>query len=148
MNRPVFLALAALWAGCAAPRPRPAAQIPPAAAGANFELSSYEVVGTPEEDTLEYVQVFLDGRLQGRTEVAAKSRPKLWLGRISEGNHPMRFEVWDSTGGASGVRRPEDLQPRERFIRVEPGFKTSAVLRFSEQGRRSLLSITYEPRPR
>ena len=151
MRRLAPLALAALWAGCAAPKPKPApaastvpaaAQTPPAAASPNFELSSYGVVGTPEEDTLEYVQVFVDGALQGRTETAARSRPKLWLGRVSEGNHPMRFEVWDSSDGASGMRRPDDLQPGERFFRVEPGKKTRVTLKFTDGGRQSLFYVT------
>ncbi|MCX5797463.1 MAG: hypothetical protein NTY77_18380 [Elusimicrobia bacterium] len=152
MKRLVSLALAALWAGCAAPKPaakgpEPAAvQTPPAAASANFELKAYEVVGTPEEDTLEYVQIYVGGALQGRTETAAKSRPKLWLGRIAEGNHPMRFEVWDSSDGVSGLRRPDGLQPAERFFRVEPGKKTTVTLKFTDQGRQSLFYVTREPK--
>ena len=151
MRRLATLALAALGLGCAAPKPKPAvaastapavAQTPPAAASANFELSSYEVVGTPEEDTLEYVQVFVDGQLQGRTEIAAKSRPKLWRGRLQEGNHPMRFEVWDSSDGVSGLRRPDDLQPTERFFRIEPGHKTSVTLKLTDGGRQPLFYVT------
>ena len=159
MKRLVLPALAALWAGCAAPKPRPAAkppapaastvpavaQIPAAAASPNFELNSYEVVDTSEEDTLEYVQVFMDGQVQGRTEIAAKSRPKFWRAQIPEGNHPMRFEVWDSTDGVSGVRRPDDLQPVERFFRVEPGKKTSVTLKLTDRGRQPLFSVTREP---
>jgi hypothetical protein len=155
MKRLIPLALAAFWAGCAAPKPEPArplapvaattaavAQIPPAPGSPNFELRFFEVVATPEEDALEYAQVFMDGRLQGRTEIAAKSRPKLWRSQIPEGNHPMRFEVWDSTDGVSGVRRPEDMQPGERFFRVEPGKKTSVTLKFTDRGRQSLFYVT------
>jgi hypothetical protein len=154
MKRLAFLALAALWAGCVAPKPAvkpPAAssvpavaQIPPAVASPNFELNAYEVVGTPEEDTLEYVQVFMDGQVQGRTEIAAKSRPKLWRAQIPEGNHPMRFEVWDSSDGVSGVRRGDDLQPAERFFRVEAGKKTGVTLKFTDGGRQSLFYVTRE----
>ncbi len=141
MKRLIPLVLAALWAGCAAPKPKPAA-----VAASNFEFNSYEVVGTPEEDTLEYVQVFVDGQPQGRTETAAKSRTKLWLGQIAEGNHPMRFEVWDSSDGVSGARRPDELQPGERFFRIEPGQKTRVTLKFTDAGRQSLLYVTREPK--
>lgn len=158
MKRLAPLALAALWAGCAAPKPRPTAappvaptapavaQTPPAAAAPNFELESYEVVGTPEEDTLEYVQVFVDGQLRGRTETAVRSRPKLWLGQIAEGNHPMRFEVWDSSDGVAGVRRLDELQPGERFFRVEAGKKTRVTLKLTDGGRQSLFYVTRDPR--
>jgi len=123
-----------------------ATQVPPAAAVPDFELTTYEVVATSEEDTLEYVQVFVDGRLQGRTETAAKSRSKFWRGDLPEGNWLMRFEVWDSTDGVSGVRRPDELQPRERFFRVEPGKKTFVTLKLTDQGRQSALSIAREPK--
>jgi len=142
------LALAAAFSvwSCAAPKPRPGVgPSPSAVAPSNFELSAYEVVVTPEDDTLEYVAVFVDGQLKGRTEVAAKSRPKLWRGMLPEGNHPMRFEVWDSTDGVSGVQRPDDLQPRERFIRIVPGQKTGVVLKLYDRGRRHLFSFTREP---
>ncbi len=158
MKRLIPLTLAALLAGCVAPKPKTArplahmastvpavAQIPPAPAAPNFELNSYEVVGTPEEDTLVYVQVFVDGRLQGRTEIAAKSRPKIWSWRILEGNHPMRFEVWDSTDGVSGVRRPDDVQPGERFFRVELGKKTSVTLKFTNRGQQAFFYADRDP---
>ena len=158
MRRAACLALAAALAGCASgkikPGPRPpsastvpaAVQVPPAAPAFNFELQAYEVVGTTEEDTLEYVEVYLGGQLQGRTETAAKSRPKLWRGVLPEGNQPMRFEVWDSTDGVSGIRRPDELQPRERFFRVEAGKKTGVTLKITDEGRQPLFYVTREPR--
>ena len=158
MRRAVGLLLAAALAGCASgkiklgPRPPAAstvpatAQVPPATPAFNFELQAYEVVGAPEEDTLEYVEVYLGGQLQGRTETAAKSRPKLWRGVLPEGNQPMRFEVWDSSDGVSGVRREDVLQPRERFFRVEPGKKTGVTLKITDEGRQPLFYVTREPK--
>lgn len=147
MKRAGLLAVAAALAACAAPRPGPGPQ--PAesrAEPANFELSAYEVVETPEADTLEFVQVFVGGELKGRTQAAAKSMPKLWRGNLPDGNHPMRFEVWDSSDGVSGLRRPDELQPRERFVRIEPGQKTSVALKFYDQGRQYLFYLTREPK--
>ena len=152
MRRAGPLLLAAALAACAAPPPQApagpapaAAQTPPAAGPVNFELSAYEVVESAEADTLEYVQVYRAGQLLGRTETAAKSRPKLWRGELPEGNWPMRFEVWDSSDGVSGLRRPDEAQPRERFMRVEPGQRLGVVLKLFDQGRQYLYAITREP---
>ena len=110
----------------------------------NFEFKAYEVVETVSEDTREFVVVFIGGQEKGRTGIEAKSKFKDWRAELPVGNYPMRFEVWDSTDGVLGVRRPDDLQPRERFVRIEPGQKTSAVLKFYDKGRQNFLYITRE----
>ena len=116
----------------------------PAGPAANFEFSAYEVVETPAEDAREFVAVLVDGQEKGRTPVAPKSQLKSWRAELPAGNYPMRFEVWDSTDGISGARRPDELQPRERFIRIEPGQKTVVVLKFYDKGRQNYLYITRE----
>jgi len=155
MNKPLpGLLAAALFFACAAPRPEPAAPPAPVAdeqpqpSPANFALEAYEVVESPEDDTPGFFAVYLgtETEPQGRTEIAPKSRRKRWLGALPEGNHLMRFEVYDSTDGVSGLRRPGEAQPRERFIRVEPGKNTSVVLKLYDRGRQSLFSVTREPR--
>ena len=116
----------------------------PSGPPANFEFGAYEVVETASEDIREFVVVFIGGQEKGRTEMAPKSKLKSWQAELSAGNYPMRFEVWDSTDGVSGARRPDDLQPRERFIRIEPGKKTSVVLKFYDKSRQNFLYITRE----
>lgn len=157
------LMLAVLLCACAAPplevpRDAVAESQPPAAPAAevalstettvaappapNFELAAYQVVEDPEDDTLEYFEVFLGTQAVGRTDIAPKSRRKLWLGALPEGNHLMRFEVFDSTDGVCGVSRSPERQPRERFIRVAPGQMTRLVLKAYDQGRRFLFNVS------
>jgi hypothetical protein len=58
----------------------------------------------------------------------------------------MLFEVWDSSDGVSGVRRPDGQQPPQRRVRVEAGYKTSVVLKLTDSGRQAFFYITREPR--
>lgn len=111
---------------------------------ANFELTLREVVAAPEEDTMVYAEVFIDAQPAGKIGPGRRSEEKRWEARLEEGNRLMRFEIWDSTQTAS--RWPEELQPRERFIRVEPGLKTKADLKFYDRGRQHDLQILREPR--
>jgi hypothetical protein len=126
--------------GCAGAPSRAPARVP----DANFELILREVVGTPEEDSPVYAEVFVDGKPAGRTEPGLRSQEKRWEARLEEGNRLMRFEIRSSSETAG--RWPEDLQPRERFIRVEPGLKTKADLKFYDRGRQYDLQVLREPR--
>ena len=138
MKKIVLLAGVLMFSAC---RHRP---LKPEGPTANFEFSAYEIVETPSEDIQEYVTVFINGQEKGSTEIDLKSRLKFWRTELSPGNYPMHFEVWDSTNGITGVRRADDFQPRERFVRVEPGQKTSVVLKFYDKGRQNFLYITRE----
>lgn len=136
----VLLAGAAFLTACARPRPG----VPAPAPSANFELVLREVVATAEEDTPVYAEVFVDGRPAGRTQEGPRSREKLWRAELEEGNRLLRFEVWDSTEPAR--RWPDEMQPRERFIRVEPGMTTKVDLKFYDRGRQYDLVVGRRPR--
>ena len=123
-----------------------AAPLPAPPANPNFVLKLREVVDSLAEDTTSYALAFIDGAGAGRTPAAPRSEEKAWSAELPEGNHLMRFEVWDSTDGVSGIVRPGSLQPRERFIRVLPGQKTEVRLRFFDRKRRHDFEITREPR--
>lgn len=148
MRTAAAAALAAvLFLACAAPRPAPQAQQPlPPAGPANFELEAYEIPESVEADTPEFFAVYVDSEYRGRTDIAPKSQRKRWLAELPEGNHLMRFEVCDSTDGVSGVPRPADAQPRERFVRVAPGERTRVVLKGTERGRQFVFEVAREPR--
>lgn len=123
-----------------------AVPLPPPPADPNFQVRVREVVDTSADDTTSYALAFIDGVEAGRTPAGPRSEEKSWSAVLPEGNHLMRFEVWDSTDGVSGVARPQALQPRERFIRVLPGQMTEVRLRFFDRKRRHDFEITRRPR--
>lgn len=138
------LLAALLLAGCTAP-PRqtgPAAPEPPPPppAASNFMLTMYEVVGSPEEDTPAWAEVFVDGQPSGRTPEGPRSQPKSWGAVLPEGNRLLKFVVQDSTGAWSAER-----QPRERFFRVEPGQRTVVTLKYFDRGRQHELLVDRQP---
>jgi hypothetical protein len=121
------------------------ARLPPGGE-ANFELVVDEGGVGPAEDYPVYAEVFVDKRPAGRTGAGRRSAPKRWKGNLPEGNHLMRFEIHDERAdGASRWR--DDLQPRERFIRVDRGSRTKVLLHFLDRGRRYEISIERVPDP-
>lgn len=129
-----------LLAGCMSRRPLYVS----GPAQANFELIVREVVATPEEDEPVYAEVFVDGLPAGRAGPGPRSKEKIWRSNLEEGNRLLRFELWHSS--AVPAAWPADYQPRERFIRVEPGFKTKVDLKFYDRSRQYDLDISREPR--
>jgi hypothetical protein len=144
-----LLFLAAGLASCAQQqvvRP-PSAAAPKAVADANFELTAVEVVENAAEDGVGFVKVFVDGELSGQTQAGPRSSERRWQGRLPAGNRLLRFESWFA--GPAGEPEPlaEEFQPRERFVRVEEGFRTKVQLKFSDGGRKSSLQASREPLP-
>lgn len=115
---------------------------PPPPPASNFVLTLYEVVANPEEDAPVFAEVFVDGQPAGRTPEAARSQPKSWGAVLPEGNRLLKFVVQDSTSAWNA-----DYQPRERFYRVEPGMRTSVVLKYYDRGRKHSLSVDKQPLP-
>jgi N-acetylneuraminic acid mutarotase len=126
------------------PPPLDAAQSPDAPKHPDLEILTYEVTGANTEESYCYAKIYADGKLLGQTETAQRSRPKRWLGTLPAGNHPLRIELWDRLSTEESARRPEDQQPRERFVRVEPGTNTKVELKLSDSGRRYSYIVTRE----
>jgi hypothetical protein len=106
-----------------------------------------EAVGTPETDAMAYARVFLDGQEAGQTPVARRSDPKTWSARVAPGNHPLRVEYWTLPGAGDWEKLPDYRQPRERFVRVEPGTITRVKLRFAQGAKSYGLQVSREAAP-
>jgi len=117
---------------------------PPIAADADFLLIVSEAVGGPDEDLGSYTKVFVDGKLLGQTQMAPKSVDKKWGMYLQPGNHLFRFEKWDETKVGPWTALDEQWQQAERFIRIEPGTRAVARLKFYDGGRGHALAITRE----
>lgn len=123
----------------------PAVAAPRAAADANFELSAVEVVGTPEEDTVGLVKVYVDGELAGQTQAGPRSSERRWHGKLAPGNRLLRLEQWSVGSSGEPELMADEFQPRERFVRVEEGGRTKVVLKFSDGGRKNALQVSRDP---
>ncbi|MBI5882586.1 MAG: hypothetical protein HZB91_05730 [Elusimicrobia bacterium] len=147
-NLPLLAALA-LLASCAQQqvvRP-PAAAAPKAVVDANFELTASEVVESAEADTVGFVKVFVDNELAGQTQAGPRSSERRWQGKLAPGNRLLRFEAWNMSPAGEPEAAAEEFQPRERFVRVEEGFRTKVLLKFSDGGRKNSLQASREPLP-
>lgn len=136
---PVLLLLGGCARVAVVKPPEPPPPPPPAS---NFVLTVYEVVANPEEDSSVFAEVLVDGQSAGRTPEGPRSQPKTWAALLPEGNRLLKFIVRDSTGPWSEAR-----QPRERFFRVEPGMRTSVVLKYYDRGRKHDLAVDRQPKP-
>ncbi len=110
----------------------------------NFVLTVYEVVETPEEDVLSYTRVYIDGQFAGETTAGPKSSEKTWETRLDAGNHLVSFERWAVGAGGALEKLPEEMQARERFVRVETGKRTKVLIKFFDRGRRHVPRVTRE----
>lgn len=139
MRRGILLCLI-LAAGCHATKPALPTPAPPSPA-ANFEVLVHEAVERPDEEGTSYAKVFIDGAFVGQTTEGPKSVEKFWRGPLAAGNRLLRLEYWVLPGLGEWERLPEDRQPRERFVRVEEGPKTSVRVRFFDKARRNSLQV-------
>lgn len=138
MRRRLAAVFLIFTAACAAPKGGP--KIPD-----NFEVMTYEVVDNPEGEGVSHLKIFVDGAEAGQTAAGPKSSEKIWQGRLAPGNRLIRLEYWVLPGFGDWERLGADFQPRERFMRVEEGFKTKVAVKFSEKGRKNQIQLTREP---
>lgn len=150
------LLLAAVLAGCAAPRsagtgagPVPPPPVP-AAGGvspseANFQLLVDEVVLDPSQAGASYTVVWVDGKEAGRTDSGPRGPQKRLLLKLKPGNRLLHLEHFTQPPGGDFAPFPADRQPRERFARVEDGFVTRAYLRWGPAGPAELI-VQREPK--
>lgn len=160
MRRLVLPLAVALLAGCAhggvqrqvtplvGPPPQP---IPPAEAKPvytnNFVLTVSEAVADSSQDLPSQTRVYVDGKLAGQTDVSPKSHDKSWGAALPDGNHLFRFEQWVLPAIGEWAPLADQWQPRQRFIRIEPGQRTLVTLKFSANERRYGLQIARDPLP-
>ncbi|MBI5624447.1 MAG: hypothetical protein HY924_11770 [Elusimicrobia bacterium] len=123
----------------------PAPEPPKAVAEVNFELTAVEVVESAEEDAVGLVKVFVDNELAGQTQAGPRSSERRWLGALAPGNRLLRLEQWAAGPTGDPQLLPEELQPRERFVRVEEGFRTRVLVRFTDGGRKSTIQVSRDP---
>lgn len=142
-----LLGLFLLLSACARPRPS-VPQPPPLSPGApqeaNFVVKIDEIVEKAEEEGSSYANVFVDGAQAGQTSMGPKSREKRWEGALPVGNRLVRIEYWVLPGLADWARLPDQYQPRERFVRVEPGKRTIMAVRFHDKARRHSVNVSRE----
>ena len=152
MRRLPLVMAAACLAGCAGGQSGAGPRAPAVApfvlpSNANFTVSVSESVNGPEEDSPSYLRIFIDGQPAGQTTVSPRSQEKKWGGALPPGNHLFRFEKWDVPPGAPAAPLDSQWQPPERFIRVEPGVRAAAALKFYEGSHKHSLEIAREPLP-
>lgn len=138
---PIFFLL--LAGACAGPKPAAPAAVK---ADSNFTLTVYEVVENPEDESDAYAKVFVDGLEAGQTPSGPKSSEKKWDGVLPTGNRLMRFEYWTLPKAGEWTRAPDELQPREKFFRIEEGLKTQVILKFFDKGRDNAVTSSRGPR--
>lgn len=145
------LLLVLFLAACAAPQSKPsvpAAQEPPEVKDPNFVLVVTESVPNPDDDGVSFTKVFMDGREAGKTGVGRKSEEHTLKLKLPVGNQPMRLEHWTLPPVGEWTRLDDALQPRERFVRIEPDSIARLQLRFSEGESSNTLTLSRENAPR
>ena len=140
---------ALLLSACAAPKPSYppppfAAEPAPAPKKPNFELVVSETVPTPEQDGLSFTRLVADGADRGQTPVGRKSETRTLSVELPAGNLPIRLEQW-VLNGADWKRLDDPLQPRERFVRIEPGTVARLRLHFAEGEASNSLTLERVP---
>ncbi len=113
----------------------------------NLEVVVFEVVDSAEEDGVSFTAVSVDGVPSGKTTAGPRSSEKIWSARVAPGNHLLRMEHWSVGPEGEATRLNDDLQPRERFVRVDAATKSRVSLRVSDQGRRQEQTLTREKLP-
>ncbi|MDE2143185.1 MAG: hypothetical protein KGJ84_12320 [Elusimicrobia bacterium] len=155
MKRALLLAVLILPAACApGPRPsvaavpepvRPAPPATPEVKDPNFILVVSESVPNPDDDGISFTKVFVDGKEAGKTAVGRKADERTLKLKLPVGNQPIRLEQWNLPGVGEWTRLEDDLQPRERFVRIEDGSIARLELRFSGDEASNTLAVSREP---
>lgn len=152
MKRLSLLALLLIAAACGGPKkaefPTPLPPPPPVTAAEikdpNFEVVVVEAVPNADEEGVSFTMIFVDGKEAGKTEVGPRSQEKRVRLKLPFGNLPVRLEHWFLPPVGEWTLLQEDLQPRERFVRIEEGTIARLTLRYDPAGRPSL-SLSREP---
>jgi hypothetical protein len=98
----------------------------------NFLLVVDESVPNPADDGVSYTKIFVDGQEAGKTAVGRKSEERTLKLKLPPGNVLIRLEQWVLPPVGEWTRLADALQPRERFVRIEPGTVARLELRFSD----------------
>lgn len=122
--------------------------VPPEVKDPNFILTVTEVVVNTDNEGASYTRVFVDGREAGKTAVGRKSEVRTLKLKLPIGNQPVRLEQWVLPRVGEWTRLDDNLQPRERFVRIEDGTIARLELRFGEGGSSNTLTLSRESAPR
>jgi hypothetical protein len=114
------------------PPERRAPAEPPEVKDPNFILAVDESVPNPGDDGVSYTKIFVDGKEAGKTAVGRKSEERALKLKLPPGNVLIRLEQWVLPPVGEWIRLDDALQPRERFVRIEPGTVARLELRFSD----------------
>ena len=159
MRRAPLLAVL-LLAACASPAPKPSVAVaperadlssvqePPEVKDPNFILVVTESVPNPDDDGVAFTKVFVDGQEAGKTGVGRKSEERTLKLKLPVGNQPLRLEHWFLPPVGEWTRLDDALQPRERFVRIEPATIARLMLRFAEGESSHILTLSRENAPR
>ncbi|MEK7384424.1 MAG: hypothetical protein AAB262_14205 [Elusimicrobiota bacterium] len=160
MRKAPLLAVLFLAACISAPAPKPSVAVAPAPAALqtvqeppevqdpNFILVVTESVPNPADDGVSFTKVFVDGQEAGKTGVGRKSEERALKLKLPAGNQPLRLEHWTLPPVGEWTRLDDALQPRERFVRIEPATIARLLLRFSEGAASNTLTLSRENAPR
>jgi hypothetical protein len=135
-----------LLAGCVPKQGQRADQPPAPPARHDLQVVVFEVVENAEQEGSAYAKVFVDGQPAGETPQGPRSQQKAWSGPANPGNHLIKVEYWTLQGPENWVRLDDDRQPRERFVRVEPGARSRVTVKFFDRARQNALSVSKEPK--
>jgi len=164
VKRAPLLAVLILAAACGAPRKTAAGSpalpaVPPVpperrapaepaeVKDPNFILVVDESVPNPDDDGVSYTKIFVDGKEAGKTAVGRKSEERILKLKLEPGNVLVRLEQWTLPGVGEWTRLEESLQPRERFVRVEPGTVARLELRFTDGEAYNTLTLSRQSAP-
>jgi hypothetical protein len=113
----------------------------------NFLLVVDESVPNPADDGVSYTKIFVDGKEAGKTAVGRKSEERTLKLKLPPGNVLVRLEQWVLPPVGEWIRLADAQQPRERFVRVEPGTIARLELRFSEDEASNTLTLSRQAAP-
>ncbi|HXS99772.1 MAG TPA: hypothetical protein VN915_03805 [Elusimicrobiota bacterium] len=129
------------------PAERRAPAEPPEVKDPNFILVVNESVPNPDDDGVSYTKIFVDGKEAGKTAVGRKSEERELKLKLPPGNVLIRLEQWILPGVGEWTRLDDSLQPRERFVRIEPGTIARLELRFSDGESYNTLTLSRQAAP-
>lgn len=113
----------------------------------NFILAVDESVPNPDDDGVSYTKIFVDGKEAGKTAVGRKSEEREVKLKLPPGNVLIRLEQWVLPPVGDWTRLDDSQQPRERFVRIEPGTIARLELRFSDGEAYNTLTLSRSAAP-
>jgi hypothetical protein len=153
--RLLSLVAALIGAACSGPRlaefperlPPPALVTVVEAKDPNLEVIVIEAVPNVEDEGVSFTKVFVDGKESGKTAVGTRSQEKRVRLKLPAGNQPVRLEHWLLPPIGEWTPVPEEMQARERFVRIEEGVISRLTLRYGPVGPPTL-AIVREAAPK